>query len=645
METGSSGIEVGGPAGDTHEPQDSVGEKTAVQLLDSRADQLLERKAAQLQLSSEESLANHDDQTAVTIFGLKSLKESPTSAVERGKLPIGSCQTENEQPTRPARRCRKRPSNDDPYDRDPSSPYLYIAEAADRPVWQSEDPEDCPLRKQIKVEPVAESYSMSSSDSLSFGNAFSLASVVFTENTLLEAGGGGYVKQELEELDEEWSTVEEVITSDLSVIGESSDFPVDPLEDPLSTCFRPPMKPFSWPLLDPLFLTQIDFRLPKEFAPFLRALAKPTAEILPLVQEPLRKDASQQMSSSTATSHSHIRKSSQAAAAVKPAMPVSSRSPALKSSQATGISSASDGGPANKVAEPSASQLRRSARQTAGRVRSWSKEFPPKPDLPRNTASEKSMVRGASPSAATGTDTMVSPDRAAMLSALNKLPVFSSGEVTIMSVGAADPAAQRQTFARVVLPVPSPQKASACSAVTPRAAVTSQTSSQHPTSELKPGHSNKMSPNIRPNLVSKHSPGAAAAVVVSPQYQVTMRLTGRSISRRNVVPPLHIKLGTATQPNQILPLVPSKRHAILATKNRLKRRISRSAARGGNDCTAESSQPTRPSSQSSKASAGVEESAGAKDRRSVRQSARQRWGNTADAPSTAAEGAVEVRNF
>ena len=124
-----------------------------------------------------------------------------------------------------------------------------------------------------------------------------------------------------------------------------------------------------------------------------------------------------------------------------------------------------------------------------------------------------------------------------------------------------------------------------------------------------------------------------------------MRLTGRSISRRNVVPPLQIKLGTATQPNQILPLVPSKRHAILATKNRLKRRISRSAARGGNDCTAESSQPTQPSSQSSKASAGVEESAGAKDRRSVRQSARQRWGNTADAPSTAAEGAVEVRHF
>ena len=189
------------------------------------------------------------------------------------------------------------------YDMDPESPFLYTSERRKGPqvsmemdededyspgeeTTENDENDDDILPVKIKIEPKEESYcdAMSSrkrkstTETETFGFGISLGSVFsLAENTVrtrnMSATEPVIIKTEAEE---NWV---EPQFSNYSHIYE-----MDPLGDPLDLKTSPKKirKPFLWPKLDPLFRTTIEYRLPKEFDIYIKALAKPTAEISPI---------------------------------------------------------------------------------------------------------------------------------------------------------------------------------------------------------------------------------------------------------------------------------------------------------------------------------------------------------------------------
>ena len=164
------------------------------------------------------------------------------------------------------------------YDMDPESPFLYTHDRRKGPginVERDTD-EDYYPNKKIKVE-VDESRSpprMQENETFGFG--ISLGSVF----SLAESPAKTRNKANAEPV---------IIKQEpLDGWGEDERFALlqedEPLGDPLSLKPKSLIKvrrPFIWPKLDPLFLTQIEFKLPKEFDHYMKSLSKPTAEILP----------------------------------------------------------------------------------------------------------------------------------------------------------------------------------------------------------------------------------------------------------------------------------------------------------------------------------------------------------------------------
>jgi hypothetical protein len=253
---------------------------------------------------------------------------------------------------------------------------------------------------------------------LALGTAFSLATtVVFpsAEHTL--DGLATVVKQEPTE--DDW-TEEEIITPD-----DGGGAFYDPLaEDPLATAAGRPSpikKPFNWPPIDPLFLTQIEFRLPKDFAPFLRALAKPTAEILPLVQETAGSNYDRRLPAELLARSSGL--------SVTKVGPYAS-SPAKVASEIKETN-----------AEAARSQLRRLTRQAK-------REQTP-------TFADSAVLFEKQPATSLGEVPRVAGHPASsqnMFSMINQMPVFSSGEVSILRLSAAGQGGEEQRVAPSAAP-------------------------------------------------------------------------------------------------------------------------------------------------------------------------------------------------
>lgn len=472
----------------------------------------LEAPAASSFASREEE-TSHGDQSAVEVRHVETATESGrplnnddakggTSRPQRSckKLSSGGDDLQLETSRRPGSRQdlkRKSPRSTRPgmqaYDLDFKSPYLYSSELtraqsavsphASLPL--DNDPDYSPLRKQVKLEPM-EMDTTAPTDSLvvaglALGTAFSLATTVVFPSAAHTLDGLCTIKQEPE--DGDWS--EEVITPDVSHL--------DPLEDPLSPSrllLPPPVvqKPFTWPQIDPLFLTQIEFRLPKEFAPFLRALAKPTAEILPLVQE--------------ATAHSP-------AAACKPPAPEPSRLPSDSHVQAA----KAGGGIQGEEAETSTGLLRRSARQAQrdlstvpGELRGTTHPDPEKKEIASSEVSLGSTSGGTAGGYLSG-DTM--------LNMVNQLAVFSTGEVTILRVSAPTGKTEEP------LTLPPVQASPRTLSVTP---IDSNQSVFSPTAPSKPQPSISSPPPLRPE---KSRPAAVSGASLAGTVSLAPRRGAR----------------------------------------------------------------------------------------------------------------------
>ena len=191
------------------------------------------------------------------------------------------------------------------YDMDPESPFLYTSdrrkgpgvslerdeeeedeEDQDRGVKEEDDDDDeyMPFKK-IKTEPRGDITSpelgtrrYKKEEPEIFGFGISLGSVFS-----LADGFGTRTRSSVEpiiiknEPFEDWS---ESFATEYQGYDDE-----DPLGDPLALKTTPEKKrkrPFIWPKLDPLFLTLIEYRLPRDFDPYIKALAKPTAEIVPI---------------------------------------------------------------------------------------------------------------------------------------------------------------------------------------------------------------------------------------------------------------------------------------------------------------------------------------------------------------------------
>jgi hypothetical protein len=305
------------------------------------------------------------------------------------------------------------------YDRDPKSPYLYVTGGARRrnvaPLPEPSDNRSSKLTLQpVKLEPADPETESLVVAGLALGTAFSLATTVVFPSAEHTLDGLATVKQEPTE---DWTEEEEIITPD---VGGAF---YDPLaEDPLATAAGRPSpikKPFSWPPIDPLFLTQIEFRLPKDFAPFLRALAKPTAEILPLVQE---------------TAGSNCRLPAELLA----------RSSGLSVTK-VGPYSSSPTKVASEIKETNAeaarSQLRRLTRQAK---REQTPTFADSaPLFAKPPATSLGEVPGVAGHPVTSRN---------MFSMINQMPVFSSGEVSILRLSAAGQGGEEQRVAPSAAP-------------------------------------------------------------------------------------------------------------------------------------------------------------------------------------------------
>ena len=192
------------------------------------------------------------------------------------------------------------------YDMDPESPFLYTSERRKGPqvsMEMDEDDEYSPgaqedleseeevvkkknLAVKIKIEPNDENdfdakpskKRKSAPAKETFGFGISLGSVFsLAENSVrtrnMSAAEPVIIKTETED---DWM--------EPLFIDYPDTFEMDPLGDPLELRPKPAKikKLFVWPKLDPLFRTSLEYRLPKEFDVYIKALAKPTAEISPI---------------------------------------------------------------------------------------------------------------------------------------------------------------------------------------------------------------------------------------------------------------------------------------------------------------------------------------------------------------------------